>query len=240
MQKVTRTSETSLGEDRKKGRTPPPPSQPLPQLPQQHPKGPRPAVRDYDTPAEGREIDMNANIYSLIRTVDFLENARNTESVPTDVYADKIRHYLGLIESSLSAGRYASIDDYLGKNAWVEAECVAGLARVRKGCTKAEATNAKAAAEITQVFITIMDSARIEMTHVDDLLPYLMDLDARIGACPGLGTNYTEGRMTIKKWVLFMSKRDATYQLNDDEKRQFLMEMELAYNEFHNVLDRLK
>lgn len=221
--------------------SPPPPLHPSSSSqPLAAPTKPRSSVRDYDTPAEGREIDTNANIYSLIRIIDFLEAAHNNESVSNEVYADKCKHYLGLIESSLGAARYGSIDEYLGKNAWVEPECAAGVARIKKGCTREEALSAKVVAEITQEFITIVDAVKLDLSYVDTLLPYLKELDAHLDACPGLTSRFDEGRSAVKKWIAILSRKEASYKLGDDERRQLAMDMELSYNEFHKTLDKLK
>lgn len=232
MNRVTHNREGVVFFPRKASPSPPPQSA--------VPTKPRSSVRDYDTPAEGREIDTNANIYSLIRIVDFLEAAHNNESVSKEVYTEKCKHYLGLIESSLTAARYGSIDEYLRKNPWVEPECAAGVARIKKGYTRKEALSAKVVAEITQEFITFLDAVKLDMTSVDILLPDLKVLDAHLDACPGLNNNFEEGRCAVKKWVAILSRKEASYKLGEDERRQLAMDMELSYNEFHKALDKLK
>ncbi len=91
--------------------------------------------------------------------------------------------------------------------------------------------SAVAVAESVQHFITSMDSLKLNMIAVDQVYPLLADLAAALGRVGGLPPDWT-GRERVKKWVSKVHALPASRELDADDVRQLLFDLESAYNEF--------
>lgn len=91
--------------------------------------------------------------------------------------------------------------------------------------------SAVAVAESVQHFITSMDSLKLNMIAVDQVYPLLADLAAALGRVGGLPPDWT-GREKVKKWVSKVHSLPASRELDAEDVRQLLFDLESAYNEF--------
>ena len=98
--------------------------------------------------------------------------------------------------------------------------------------------SAVAVAESVQHFITSMDSLKLNMVAVDQVYPLLADLAAALGRVGGLPPDWT-GREKVKKWVSKVHALPASRELDADDVRQLLFDLESAYNEFMAAIGSL-
>ena len=102
----------------------------------------------------------------------------------------------------------------------------------------ASSASAVAVAESVQHFITSMDSLKLNMVAVDQVYPLLADLAAALGRVGGLPPDWT-GREKVKKWVSKVHALPASRELDADDVRQLLFDLESAYNEFMAAIGSL-
>jgi len=86
-----------------------------------------------------------------------------------------------------------------------------------------------------QFFITCMDSLKLNMTAVDQIHPLLTDLLESLCKVSSLSPDW-EGKTKIKNWLVQMNKMKASDELNEEQIRQMLFDLESAYNAFHKSL----
>ena len=100
------------------------------------------------------------------------------------------------------------------------------------------AASAVAVAESVQHFITSMDSLKLNMVAVDQVYPLLADLAAALGRVGGLPPDWT-GRDKVKEWVSRVHSLPASRELDADDVRQLLFDLESSYNEFMAAIGSL-
>jgi ESCRT-I complex subunit VPS28 len=96
-------------------------------------------------------------------------------------------------------------------------------------------SSARNVAETVQHFITAMDSLKLQMYSVDAIQPLLQDLFESLGKLSILPPDW-EGKTKIKTWLTVMSSMRASDELDQDQIRQLLFDLESAYSAFHKSL----
>ena len=94
--------------------------------------------------------------------------------------------------------------------------------------------SSKYIAETVQLFITLMDSLKLNLYAVDQLHPQLSDL---IQSIHRLSLPDYQGRNKIKDWLITLNKMKASDELDQDQARQLLFDLESAYAELQHSLD---
>eukprot|EP01083_Nonionella_stella_P067678 179168_1 len=92
-----------------------------------------------------------------------------------------------------------------------------------------------AIAVTVQHFITTMDCLKLEMRAVDELQPHLNDLLESINKITKLSPE-DESRTKVRDWLLKLNSMRAAEELDEDQARQMLFDLEAAYNAFHKFL----
>jgi ESCRT-I complex subunit VPS28 len=79
-----------------------------------------------------------------------------------------------------------------------------------------------------------MDAIKIEYKSVDQLQPIISNVQESLSKC---NIKDFEGKAKIKNWLIKLNGMKAHEELNDDEIRQLLFDLESAYNSFHSLLE---
>jgi ESCRT-I complex subunit VPS28 len=93
----------------------------------------------------------------------------------------------------------------------------------------------KHVAETVQIFITLLDALKLNMTAVDQIQPQLSDLAQALNSVTSLPASYM-GKSRIHKWLCDLNQRRASDELSNDESRQLSFDLESSLNEFHRAL----
>ena len=96
-------------------------------------------------------------------------------------------------------------------------------------------STARLVAETVQFFITAMDSLKLNMTAVDQIHPLLTDLYESLCKITNLSQDW-EGKVKIKNWLVQLNRMKASDELNEEQIRQMLFDLESSYNAFHKSL----
>jgi len=114
----------------------------------------------------------------------------------------------------------------------------AGGASFGGASTSSPSSSAVAVAESVQHFITTMDSLKLNMVAVDQVYPLLADLAAALAKVGVLPPDW-RGREKVRKWVSKVHALPASRELDADEVRQLLFDLESSYNEFMAAIGSL-
>ncbi|KAH0609474.1 uncharacterized protein H6S33_012960 [Morchella sextelata] len=204
------------------------------------------------TTSQQRELNESlAEIYSIIVTLDFLEKAYIKDSINQGVYTPTCLRLLGQYKTLLKSPGVASafVDLETFKREY-DIEYPSATERLKIGVpatfeqpthtsttsanTSAPAISAKAAAEATQNFITFMDALRLSYTAKDQLHPLLSDVITAVNNVTG--AKEFEGRQNIVKWLIVLNQMGAGDEIDENQGRQMLFDIENAYNEFYKNL----
>lgn len=188
-------------------------------------------------------FDNMADLYAIIKTMEHLEKAYVKDAISAEAYTPactkliaQYRTARGLVE--MDVDRFVA--DY-------KLDCAAALKRLKSGIPATVEHHVDAAggdvakpdarivAETVSHFITAMDSIKLNMTAVDSLFPLLTELLENLNKMPNLSPDF-EGKAKIRNWVATLNRMKASEELNPEQSRQLLFDLESSYGAFHKSL----
>jgi ESCRT-I complex subunit VPS28 len=90
----------------------------------------------------------------------------------------------------------------------------------------------KHVADIVSLFITLMDSIKLEYIAKDQIHPQLCDLTAALAKT----SIVLDGKQSIVGWMKELNKMGASDELDQNQTRQLLFDLETTYQEFQSKL----
>lgn len=101
--------------------------------------------------------------------------------------------------------------------------------------------SAKNVAEVVQLFITLMDSLKLNMVAADTLHPLLSDLMQALNKVMAFDAAHNEdalskGREKLKDWLVTLNRMKASEELSEDQTRQLIFDLESTHNAFYRSL----
>jgi ESCRT-I complex subunit VPS28 len=94
---------------------------------------------------------------------------------------------------------------------------------------------AKIVAEVVQYFITLMDSLKLGMVAVDEIQPLLGDLISSLNQVNTLPPEF-EAKQKVQHWLTTLNKMKASDELDKEQIRQMMFDLESSYNAFHRAI----
>ena len=92
--------------------------------------------------------------------------------------------------------------------------------------------------EAGQHFVTLVDSLKLDLVHVDDILPLLRELSSSLAGIPSLPTSF-ESKATVNRWLSKLTQMKASDKLNQEETRQMSLDLDTAYSVFHGAVSKI-
>ncbi|KAK5580737.1 hypothetical protein RB653_000761 [Dictyostelium firmibasis] len=193
-----------------------------------------------------REMYENlAELYSIIKVTEHLEKAYIRDDVSPKDYTTACSKLIAQFKSSqtLLKDHVANVGQFMKD---YDLNCKAAFDRlVIKGYpstlehntneSSTDSAMAKNVAEAVQLFITTMDSIRLKLVSVDGIYPLLSDLMESLNRNQWLGPTF-EGKEKIKNWISILNQMKATDELDDDQSRQLLFDLDNSYNIFYKAI----
>ena len=205
-----------------------------------------PEVRLYSSSQERHHIDEMADLFSIIKTVQALENAFVKDAVGDELYTKECKNLITKFKVQRNAIKsfVPNIDrfmkDYnmdckgarhrllrLGVPATVEHGSAPQVGRQKSG-------NDKHLFQAVQTFITTINTLQLDMRDVDQLHPTLSDLMNSLNKVEKLSADHMS-RQKVKKWLEFLNQKPASYRLTDEESRQMQHDLQTAYDNWFRV-----
>ncbi|CAN6674799.1 vacuolar protein sorting-associated protein 28 [Trichomonascus vanleenenianus] len=214
----------------------------------------------YSTLQERELHEALAEVYSIIVTLDMLEKAYLRDAVPAHEYTPAclrlIAQYNMNLKNEAVAESFGDIDSFkakygmhhpnatarlkVGVPATVEHAIESSHARAMASPAAAEQSSgsggisAKAVAEATGNFITTMDGLKLNFKAKDQLHPLLGDLVMSLNK---VTSEDFEGRGKLVQWLITLNGMKANEELSDGQTRDFLFDLNQAYNAFVKILE---
>jgi len=196
-------------------------------------------VKLYNNTKERELYENMADLYSIIKTVEHLEKAYIRDSISAADYTPACSKLIAqyktaqhLIKDTTDIQKF--IADY-------RLDCKSAVDRLNKGypatlehpVTSSDPVPAtKNVAETVQHFITAMDSLKLNLVSVDAIHPLLNDVMESLNKNPSLPADF-EGKVKLKNWLTILNKMKASDELNEEQVRQLLFDLESSYNAFY-------
>lgn len=93
----------------------------------------------------------------------------------------------------------------------------------------------KVVAEVVQYFITLMDSLKLGMVAVDEIQPLLGDLMSALNQVNTLPPDF-DAKQKVQNWLTILNKMKASDELDKEQIRQMMFDLEGSYNAFHRAI----
>eukprot|EP01130_Rhizamoeba_saxonica_P013321 TRINITY_DN5681_c0_g1_i1.p1 TRINITY_DN5681_c0_g1~~TRINITY_DN5681_c0_g1_i1.p1 ORF type:complete len:222 (-),score=42.15 TRINITY_DN5681_c0_g1_i1:19-684(-) len=182
-------------------------------------------------------FDEKANLYSIIKTTNALEKAYSNDAISIDEYQSECSKLIGQFHTAKRITGINSAEEI--KKFMNEYSLVCRAAEFRllevgiPDVGKNMAGDARIVSEVVAHFITLMDSLKLNMVAIDEIQPLFSQLMESLSRCSS--SNFEDsGR--LQNWLITLNSMKATDELNTDQSRQMLLDLENAYTSFHNSL----
>jgi len=192
---------------------------------------------------EREMYDNLADLYAIIKTLDHLEKAYLRDAITANDYNTNCTKLINQYKTVQNLVKDVAPDLTKFMQEY-RMDCKAASQRVKIGVSatvehrdpNAELNKtAMYVAETVQYFITAMDSLKLNMAAVDQVQPLIQDLVESLNRVPSLPHDF-EGKEKLKSWLIIMNKMKASDELNPEQTRQLLFDLETAYTAFHKHL----
>ncbi len=191
-------------------------------------------------------MDDLANLFSVIRTVDTLERAFTNGTVQSDEYEKNINQLMtqfNVIKTALK-DEYPDIEKFVD-----EYDMDVAFAKARLFGNQVAATRIYHGAdsskqevihilEAEQHFVTLVDSLKLELVHVDDIIPLLRELSESLSSIPSISAD-SEVKQTVARWLTKLGQMRASDKLESDDTRQMSLDLDTAYSSFHKAVSKI-
>lgn len=207
-------------------------------------------VPQYRDDQERGRYECLAEVYSLIICIDQLERAFIRDSIGSEEYTKACQRLLSQYGTLI---RTRELESLIGD---VETFCsmygigkLSGVQRVKLGIPatleanpalqpveepkSTNSTSGKAVAEVTGLFITVMDGLKLKFRAKDQLHPLFRELVTSLNK---VTTADFEGRGNLVQWLVRLNKMKIDDLLSEEDARQCLFDLDNAYKNFFTSL----
>lgn len=148
---------------------------------------------------ERSEMDNKAEIYSIILATELLERAFIRDAISPEAYTPACLNLIAQFKTAVALLPELSIDAFMAQYRLDAPAAKTRLLDFGVPATYQHATNqygnnaasAKHVAETVQLFITLMDSIKLNLCAVDQLHPLLSDLIQSLNRVSSLPSSFT-------------------------------------------------
>lgn len=182
-------------------------------------------------------LPHTADLYAILKATETLEKAYARDAVGGDEYEKLCVKLISQFKSTVSA---LKIDPTEFCRIYT-VDCPRAVNRLVHTGVPATTLHAQVddngesvrVAECVQFFITLMDSVRLEQRAADDLHPMLSDLMSSVTLIPGVPTEVTS---SVERWLIRLNGMKAAEELDEEQGRELLFDLDKSYNGFHRFL----
>lgn len=204
----------------------------------------RQQIKLYNNATERKQWDQLANLFSLIKTIDSVEQAWQNDFIDQLSYENTIRKLLSQLKTQQTAlassipdlNRF--IQDFSISANYAAPRIAAGVPATEEHRITPEASVSYLYAQIVQHFITAMDAIKLGMVTIDQILPLMNDLKNDFDKLAALKFNLSKSLLKLISWKNTMSERDAAEEITESEARQLSLDLDTAYSEFMGELQK--
>jgi len=199
-------------------------------------------VRLYKTAKERRRYEDMADLYAVVKTTQHLEKAYIRDCVNADEYTEACSRLISQFKTNEKALDGINTLDFINEYTMdcplaVERLLTAGVPATvmhSTGRVSKDKNAAVIAAEATQEFITAMDVLRLNQTAVDEVQPVISSLLNSLNKAESVAPEFDKSK--IQEWLVTLNKLRASEDLNDDQVRQLLLDLDTSYASFKSSL----
>ncbi|KAK5855093.1 hypothetical protein PBY51_005228 [Eleginops maclovinus] len=188
---------------------------------------------------ERSKYDNMAELFAVVKTLQALEKAYIKDCVTPNEYTASCSRLLVQYKAAfkqVQGSDVGSIDDFCRK---YRLDCPLAMERIKEDrpiTIKDDKGNLnRCIADIVSLFITVMDKLRLEIRAMDEIQPDLRELMETMNRMSNMPPD-SEAKDKVSLWLTTLSSMSASDELDDNQVRQMLFDLESAYNAFNRFL----
>ena len=182
---------------------------------------------------------MQSELFAVINTLQNLEKAYIKDLVPAAEYTSQCSKLLVQYKAAfrqVQGREFPDVETFMRK---FRLDCPAALERIREqrpiSIKDDKGNKSKTIAETVALFITIMDKLRLGIKSMDELYTDIKDLSDSLDRLSDLPPNF-EGKVRVSRSLTTLSGMSAADELDEDQVRQMLFDIDNAYSELQKTL----
>ncbi|XP_033644757.1 vacuolar protein sorting-associated protein 28 homolog [Asterias rubens] len=188
---------------------------------------------------EREKYDNMAELFAVINTLQWLEKAYIRDAITPKQYTAACSKLLVQYKAAfkqIQSDQIRTVEDFMKK---YRMDCPAAMERIKEDrpiTIKGDDGNtSECIAQVVSLFITVMDKLRLDMKAVDEIEPELRELSETMNKMSLLAEDF-EGKEKVNSWLKTMSSMRASDELDEDQIRQILHDLDSAYQSFIRIL----
>lgn len=201
-------------------------------------------IKLYENGKERKRAEELADLYAIIKTTESLEAAFSRDAINSSEYTSACTKLIAQFKTTesvlLSSGAIESAEkffrEFLDCPRARNRLLVVGVPATVVHATHDDRAEAVIVAETVQGFITAMDSLKLNQRAVDEVQPLISELMNSLTRVKGITSETFAGSKKLADWLSKLNQLRAVEEIDDDEARQLVFDLEAAYNDFHRFL----
>lgn len=198
----------------------------------------------YENSKERDHLERLADLYSIIKVTELLEAAYARDAITPSEYSESCNRLIsqfkttekGLVLSKAIVSADSFFKEYqIDCPRAYERLVLSGVAATVMHPAADNRGDSVIVAETVQAFITLMDALKLGQRAMDEIHPLLSDLVSSLSKVRGLPADF-EGLMKLKSWLQKLNEMRASDNIDEDDVRQLLFDLDSSYGGFHKHL----
>mmetsp|Transcript_11455 Transcript_11455/g.22512 ORF Transcript_11455/g.22512 Transcript_11455/m.22512 type:complete len:209 (+) Transcript_11455:84-710(+) len=203
-------------------------------------------VRLAEDAKERRRYEDFADLYAIIKATQHLEQAYVRDAVSSEEYTDACQRLIAQFKTTEAAiasdPQFPGTAEFIRKYKMDVPLAQERLLRAGVPATviyahsdKDKSKEASLVMEATQWFITAMDVLKLDQRAVDEVQPAISDLVKVLNRCDTITRGFDKAK--LQQWLIDLNGMRASQELDDDQVRQLLLDLDTAYANFKASLN---
>lgn len=194
---------------------------------------------------EEAQIEQPANIYSMIRTLEFIEWAYNFAHIDQPTYIEQSNIILDQYKTTTEAyqDKFRGIDDFCAKYGLTD--CRYAINRIKQGnYLAAQNTNSlSSVVDLTQRFNDVFNNISIYKNQstpmmISDILAFYTDFILSLNNCKNILKLEEDCYKKLFEWNTKIRSKKATDTLDINDMTQLECDLNLAFTFMNNTLNK--
>ncbi|MCQ2820984.1 MAG: hypothetical protein MJ252_27310 [archaeon] len=195
------------------------------------------------SPEEENEMEPLANIYSLIRTLEFIEWAYNFGHISSETHMEQARIILGQYNTLVDTyqEKFENLTEFCTK--YDLTDCKLAIKRINEGLGQADAQHIALAMELNQRFNDASNVFNLRYGNegqimIADFVPIYSDLINTLNKCKSLLPANLPDVVKLMDWYNLIKSRKAADFITHEEEQQIKMDVGVAYETINRILSK--
>ena len=202
-------------------------------------------IKAFDNSKERRRVEDLADFYSIIKRTEALEAAYSRDAVSRDEYSSACFLLISQFKTAerplIATKAIADADSFFRE---YQLECPRAYERLISSGVPATVVHVSSdnsrtegiiVAETVQAFITTMDALKLGQRAVDEVQPLVADTAASLVKVSNLPADF-KSVAKLRLWLTKLNGMRAHEEIDEDDSRQLLFDIEASYGAFCNHL----